>query len=124
MGGASHWRRLGRDWQGMHWIRDAKRAAIYLRDGSRCVWCGERGGLTLDHLVPVSQGGTHESKNLVTACLWCNSARQDRSVRRWLRWLERAGTDVEAVAARLEHAAEASIDYNERPCRPRKAVKR
>lgn len=30
------------DWQGMNWIRQDKRLAIYLRDGLACVWCGER----------------------------------------------------------------------------------
>lgn len=27
------------NWQGMNWIRQEKRYAIYLRDGLACVWC-------------------------------------------------------------------------------------
>ena len=65
--------------QGMHWIRDAKRLAIYLRDGLACGYCGsgvERGiRLTLDHLIPYSIGGSNDQSNLITCCLGCNSAR-------------------------------------------------
>jgi len=76
---------------GSRWIRAEKRAAIYERDSWECVYCG-RGPrdkrnmkqsqtiLTLDHLTPRSQGGGNEARNLATACVKCNSARQDRSV--------------------------------------------
>ncbi len=57
---------------GMNWIRREKRLALHLRDGLVCVYCGaagEDGGqLTLDHLRPVSKGGTNDASNLVTAC--------------------------------------------------------
>jgi 5-methylcytosine-specific restriction endonuclease McrA len=70
------------DWQGMNWIRQEKRLAIYLRDGCACVWCGstvEQGvQLTLDHVVPVSKGGDNDEKNLVTACKRCNDSRGNR----------------------------------------------
>jgi len=72
------------DWLGMNWIRQEKRLAIYLRDGCACAYCGaavETGAqLTLDHLRPVSKGGSNEAQNLVTACVSCNSARGRRSV--------------------------------------------
>ena len=69
---------------GSKWIRKDKRLAVYLRDGLACAFCGgtiEDGCvLTLDHLVPRSQGGTHNEKNLVTCCRRCNSARGDRDL--------------------------------------------
>jgi 5-methylcytosine-specific restriction endonuclease McrA len=44
------------EWQGMNWIRQEKRLAIYLRDGLACGYCGdsvENGAkLSLDHLKP------------------------------------------------------------------------
>ncbi len=64
-----------------HWIRAAKRRAIYARDDWRCVYCGadlrsaspkER---TLDHLNPRLNGKNNAARNLVTACLACNSGR-------------------------------------------------
>jgi hypothetical protein len=73
------------EWQGMNWIRQEKRLAIYLRDGLACGYCGdsvENGAkLSLDHLKPHSKGGSNEATNLVTCCSRCNSARGTRSVR-------------------------------------------
>lgn len=36
--------------------------------------------LTLDHVIPHSQGGSNSEKNLVTCCHKCNSVRADRDV--------------------------------------------
>ncbi len=78
-----------KNWQGSKWIRPAKRAAIYERDGWECVYCG-RGPrtrkathqahvvLSLDHLVPRSEIVNNGAENLVTCCKSCNSSRQDR----------------------------------------------
>ena len=54
--------------------RHVKRATF--RDcGRRCVYCGSFLGLefaTLDHVFPLSRGGTHDPGNLVAACQSCN----------------------------------------------------
>src|SRR3990167_5056259 len=88
------------DWQGMNWIRQEKRLAIYLRDGLACVWCGiavEDGyGLTLDHLTPHSRGGSNQATNLVTSCHRCNSSRGSRSINKF----------AVAVAEYLDHDAD------------------
>ncbi len=72
-------------WQGMNWIRQEKRLAIYLRDGLACAYCGfsveEGAQLTLDHVKPHSKGGTNHETNLVTCCHKCNCSRGNRSVR-------------------------------------------
>jgi hypothetical protein len=69
-------------WQGMNWIRQSSRLAIYLRDGMRCAYCSagiEDGAqLTLDHVIPWSKGGCNHSSNLVTSCKTCNSSRGNR----------------------------------------------
>lgn len=44
-------------------------------DGHQCVYCGSRGNITVDHVVPKSRGGTNRFMNLVTACAWCNNTR-------------------------------------------------
>lgn len=83
--------------QGMNWIRKEKRLAIYLRDGLACCYCGEGvedgAKLTLDHLLPHSQGGSNREHNLVTACHRCNSSRGARDWR----------TFAAAVAGYLNH---------------------
>jgi 5-methylcytosine-specific restriction endonuclease McrA len=54
--------------------RNVKRATF--RDcARRCVYCGTSLGLdiaTLDHVYPLSRGGTHDPGNLVAACQGCN----------------------------------------------------
>jgi len=34
-------------------------------------------GASLDHIIPVSRGGTHDEDNLALAHLWCNSVKRD-----------------------------------------------
>lgn len=68
--------------QGMNWITQHKRLAIYLRDGLACCYCNatvEDGAkLTLDHIVAYSNGGSNKETNLVTCCSKCNSSRGNR----------------------------------------------
>lgn len=85
------------NWQGMNWIRQEKRLAIYLRDGCACAWCGAKvedgTQLTLDHLVPHCKGGSNDETNLVTACKHCNDSRGARGVTKF----------SEVVAAYVNH---------------------
>ena len=94
--------------QGSNWIRKDKRLAIYLRDGLACAYCGaaaeDRKPLSLDHLLPCSQGGGNHEGNLVTCCLSCNSRRQDMPLSSWL--AQELGADAGAVATFItEHTA-------------------
>lgn len=72
------------NWKGMNWVRQSTRLAIYLRDGLSCVYCGasveEGTQLTLDHVVPASQGGSDKPTNLVTCCHKCNCSRGNRTM--------------------------------------------
>jgi len=45
---------------------------VFLRDRFACQYCGRRGDLTFDHLVPRSRGGRTTWTNVVTACSSCN----------------------------------------------------
>ena len=61
--------------------RKISRRALFARDGWRCVYCGTSSGrLTLDHVVPRSQGGDSIWENVVTACAPCNLRKGDRIV--------------------------------------------
>ena len=57
--------------------RAAKRALMRLY-GPSCARCG-RGGTTIDHIVPLSRGGTHRLSNLQLLCEECNSAKSNHS---------------------------------------------
>jgi hypothetical protein len=77
------------NWNGMNWIRQEKRLAIYLRDALACVYCGaavEQGAaLQLDHVVPVEQRGGNGAENLATSCDRCNQAKADRNLAEFVR---------------------------------------
>ena len=86
------------------WCRPDRRLAIWLRDGLACIYCGAgpESGLSLDHVDPAGGNG---DRNLVTACLSCNSARQDAPLREWLRSAGHAG-----AWARVRLAVRRSVD--------------
>jgi len=58
------------------------RRNIYARDRSSCQYCGKRfstADLSLDHVVPRSQGGGTTWENLVCCCLKCNVRKGGRT---------------------------------------------
>ena len=49
--------------------------------GHRCIYCGatsKDSELQVDHVIPVSKGGTNEIGNLVIACRACNIGKGKR----------------------------------------------
>jgi 5-methylcytosine-specific restriction endonuclease McrA len=55
------------------------RREVLRRDGHQCQYCGSQKQLTLDHVIPRSQGGPHSWENVVTACAPCNSQKGART---------------------------------------------
>jgi len=58
------------------------RSNIFVRDQNQCQYCGEKfpkTQLTLDHIVPVVQGGKKGWENIVTACKTCNQKKGGRT---------------------------------------------
>jgi 5-methylcytosine-specific restriction endonuclease McrA len=57
------------------------RRNIFYRDKNRCQYCGktfQQKELNLDHIVPISRGGTSCWENVVCACIRCNTRKGDR----------------------------------------------
>ena len=48
------------------------RELVFARDFYTCVDCGATGGLTIDHVKPLSKGGANHPNNMETRCLECN----------------------------------------------------
>lgn len=48
-----------------------------------CVYCGSVSDITLDHVIPISRGGSHGIGNLVAACRPCNNRKLDKTVMEW-----------------------------------------
>ncbi len=55
------------------------RNRIYKRDNYKCVYCGSKNNLTLDHVLPKSRGGKNEWANLVTSCSKCNIKKSNKT---------------------------------------------
>lgn len=72
-----------------------KRAAGYIdrviinfileRDYGICSYC-LKPGKEVDHIVPISKGGTNEINNLTTACRTCNATKSNKSLLEYLRY--------------------------------------
>lgn len=54
------------------------RSAIIARDRC-CLRCGASSRLTVDHVIPLSRGGTNDSANLQTLCRKCNASKGNRT---------------------------------------------
>ncbi|HUW00768.1 MAG TPA: HNH endonuclease [Acidimicrobiales bacterium] len=59
------------------------RAAVLAADRGRCVACGSRADLTIDHIWPRARGGITTRRNLLALCRACNSSKGDRSPWEW-----------------------------------------
>ncbi len=60
------------------------RRNLFARDQNRCQYCGRKfqpSELSLDHVVPRSQGGSATWHNLVCACMKCNVRKGGRTPR-------------------------------------------
>lgn len=62
------------------------RPDVFNRDNWTCVYCGVKvvqsrqykpNQATIDHVIPLSKGGTHTIDNVVTSCQSCNSTKSD-----------------------------------------------
>lgn len=66
-----------RDWA-TRYIPDKTRKAVFERAGEQCVSCGSYADLEIDHIVPVSKGGTSDAANLQALCRRCNRRKHNQ----------------------------------------------
>jgi len=60
------------------------RFEVFKRDNFTCQYCGEKAPnviLEVDHINPVSKGGSNELLNLVTSCFDCNRGKSNRELK-------------------------------------------
>lgn len=71
----------------------AELRAMRIEYAGVCFYCRgqhEPDELTIDHVIPIDQGGRHEAANIVLACGICNSSKGNRRPEQWVdRWYER-----------------------------------
>lgn len=68
------------------YVKPQKRVAftrfnLFLRDEFCCQYCGSRGELTFDHVIPRAAGGITSWENIVAACVPCNLRKGSKSLR-------------------------------------------
>ena len=64
-------------------IPKSVRFEVFKRDKFTCQYCGAQAPdviLEIDHIKPVSKGGTNDIMNLVTSCKACNSGKTNREL--------------------------------------------
>lgn len=86
-------RRLGRiKGNGGSYTEAEWREVVRQQDG-RCLACGKKCKLTIDHVLPISMGGTSDISNIQGLCFSCNASKRDKHVdyrtggkgiRRWI----------------------------------------
>ena len=59
--------------------KDKKRTQIALRDGYKCIYCGDKTPpFQIDHVKPLSKGGSNNINNLVFSCSTCNNLKANK----------------------------------------------
>jgi 5-methylcytosine-specific restriction endonuclease McrA len=68
---------------GAHTAEDVQEQ--YERQKGRCYWCGKRVGKNyhVDHIVPLSRGGSNWPENIVLACPSCNISKSNKLPHEW-----------------------------------------
>lgn len=70
--------------EGQHTVDDVQE--IYAQQEGRCAYCGipVHENYHVDHMVPLSRGGSDWPENLVIACPECNISKHAKTVDEWL----------------------------------------
>ncbi|OZD30823.1 hypothetical protein CH252_40640 [Rhodococcus sp. 06-1477-1B] len=71
--------------KGAEW--EAVRQFVLERDQWTCRYCGLP-AKTVDHIIPISEGGASEPYNCVASCLPCNSRKGARPITRISGWAD------------------------------------
>lgn len=76
-------RTLKRQASGTHTVADVQ--AQYERQKGKCYWCGVKVGdnYHVDHIHPLSRGGSNGPENLVIACPHCNESKGAKLPHEW-----------------------------------------
>jgi hypothetical protein len=65
-------------------VNNSTRITVLKRDRFKCVYCGasakENAVLHVDHIIPISKGGSNELHNLQTLCRECNNGKSDQII--------------------------------------------
>lgn len=63
-------------------VSNGKRRQVFNRQSGRCSMCGQKmqyTNFTVDHIVPISNGGSNSLDNLEAMCYMCNHMKDNYS---------------------------------------------
>lgn len=85
-----------------------KKGILTTIDGDRCVYCDiETESLQLEHIIPISLGGTEDLHNHALACELCNLRKSQNTIADWKERESRLHPEIQKLAKRLEHLIDA-----------------
>lgn len=64
-------------------FNDFQKKSVYAKCNGKCAICGKPvkfKKMTIDHITPLSRGGTNDIKNLQLACKRCNSMKSNMTM--------------------------------------------
>lgn len=70
--------------EGRHTLQEVK--AIKNAWNNKCAYCRMKPAETIDHVHPLTKGGSNNPNNLVPACFSCNSSKGKKSIWEWNPW--------------------------------------
>lgn len=82
----SHRRRASQWGSGSFPVSDRELTRLKSRHDGCCAYCGSSENMTIDHVVPLSRGGTHSIGNLLPACGFCNFSKGAKLLTEWRAW--------------------------------------
>jgi 5-methylcytosine-specific restriction endonuclease McrA len=71
--------------QTAHQIQPHELRTRFALFGNCCAYCGASGDMEIEHVIPISKGGTHAMGNILPACHDCNSSKRAKEVEGWYR---------------------------------------
>lgn len=69
---------------GLSNLTAAEWTAIQAMQGGACAYCLTVAKLSMEHVVPLSRGGSNTMANVVGACRPCNSSKKARTIEEWM----------------------------------------
>jgi 5-methylcytosine-specific restriction endonuclease McrA len=77
---ASAKRRVRQMQNGVYLITSKELKNLY---SANCFYCGFNKNIEIDHIVPISRGGSHSIGNLISACMTCNRSKNNKYLVEW-----------------------------------------
>ena len=63
-----------------------------------CAYCKLNKATTIDHVIPISKGGTNFIGNILPACVSCNSSKQQMLLIEWRVYRDRSNRPIKKIA--------------------------